>query len=198
MILYGAGGHARVILEMLEACGIEIESIYDDNPEVKSILGHPVYSAYDFKNDQDSEFVISIGCNSIRSRVAAKLNGLKFGKVVDPSAQISPSSTIRKGTVVMPGVIINAASVVGDHAIINTGAVVEHDCNISDFVHLGPNSTLCGEVSVGEGTLIGAGSVVIPGVKIGSWVTVGAGSVVLHDVPDHCTTVGNPARTINS
>ena len=31
---------------------------------------------------------------------------------------------------------------------------------------------------------------------IGNNVVVGAGCVVVHDVPDNCTVVGNPARVV--
>lgn len=37
---------------------------------------------------------------------------------------------------------------------------------------------------------------IMPGVKIGNHVYVGGGSIVIHDVPDHCIVVGNPARII--
>ena len=198
MILYGAGGHGRVILEILESIGVEIGAIYDDNPKIKSMLGYPVQQLYDLKHVQGEAFMVSIGCNRTRAKVVSKLKGVRFGVAMDPSARVSKSSVIRAGTVVMPGGTINAASVIGDHCIINTGAVVEHDCHLGDFVHIGPNATLCGEVSIGEGSLIGAGAVVLPGVKIGSWVTVGAGSVVRNDVPDLCTVVGNPAKSIKN
>ena len=198
MILYGAGGHAKVILEMLRSTGIEVVAIYDDNPEVKQLMGKPVASFRDPKTAQGNAFIVSIGCNSTRSRVVTKLMGQRFGLVVDASAQVSTSAVLREGTVVMPGAIVNAASVIGNHCIINTGAVVEHDCFLADFVHIAPNATLCGEVSVGEGAMIGAGAVVTPGVKIGSWSTVGAGAVVIRDVPNDGVVVGNPAKLIKN
>ena len=198
MILYGAGGHAKVVLEILEANKVKISSLYDDNPAIKSLLDYQVRSVFDFKDDQGSEFIVSIGCNRTRAKIVSKLSDFKFGTAIDPSAKVSPSAVIRKGTVVMPGTIINVASIIGDHCIINTGAVVEHDCRLGDFVHIAPNTTLCGEISVGEGTLIGAGAVVIPGVKIGSWANIGAGAVVLEDLPDGCTAVGNPAVIIRN
>lgn len=39
MYLYGASGHAKVIIDILKSRHIVIEGLYDDNPEIKSLLG---------------------------------------------------------------------------------------------------------------------------------------------------------------
>jgi acetyltransferase EpsM len=80
--------------------------------------------------------------------------------------------------------------------LVNTAASIDHDNRIGDYAHISPHVTLCGHVEVGEGTHIGAGAMVIPKVKIGKWSTIGAGTVVLHDIGDHVTAVGNPARIL--
>ena len=42
MFLYGASGHAKVIIDILRAGHESIEALFDDNVEVTSLLGHPV------------------------------------------------------------------------------------------------------------------------------------------------------------
>jgi sugar O-acyltransferase (sialic acid O-acetyltransferase NeuD family) len=192
MYLYGASGHCKVIIEILRSENVAIEAVHDDNAVADTILGVPVRPV-SFSPLYES--IISIGNNSIRKKIAEKLN-TRFAVAIHKSAIVSPSSTVGKGTVVMAGAAINADSVIGSHCIINTGAVVEHDCTIGDYAHISPNAALAGNVSVGEGTQIGIGSAVIQGVKIGKWVTVGAGCVIIRDVPDYAIVVGNPGRII--
>lgn len=190
--LYGASGHAKVIMDSLIASGLEIGKLYDGNPQVKSLGGLPVFSP----DMIVSPVIISIGNNEIRKRIAESLSDIAFAKAIHPSAILSPSTKIGDGTVVMAGAILNADIEIGKHCIINTGATIDHDCKIADYVHISPNATLCGNVTVGECTHIGAGSVIIQGISIGENVTIGAGSVIIRNIPDNCKVVGNPGRII--
>jgi len=195
MYLYGASGHAKVIIEILELCDIKVAGLFDDNPKVRKLLNYYVKT---FSNEEvlkNEEFIISVGDNTIRKNISKRLN-YKFGIAIHPNSTISKSVKIKSGTVIMGNSIINADSKIGRHAIINTSASIDHDCIIEDFVHISPNSTLCGNVTVGEGTQIGAGATIIPGVKIGSWSLIGAGAVIIRDVPDHAVVVGNPGKII--
>ncbi|MBQ8864079.1 MAG: acetyltransferase [Rikenellaceae bacterium] len=193
MYLYGASGHAKVIIEILEACGTAIDGLWDDYTSRTELLGYPV-KRY---NGESNPTIISIGNNQIRQRIASQLE-CEWGCAVHPSAIVSKRAQIGCGTVVMHGAIIQADAKIGQHAIINTGATIDHECVVGDFAHISPNATLCGNVTVGEGTHIGAGAVVIPGITIGKWSTIGAGAVVINDVPDNVVVVGNPAKLINN
>lgn len=191
MYLYGASGHAMVIMDILKAKGICIEGLVDDNPERNELLGYPVFHG---KTDA-SPLIISIGNNKIRKKIAENYS-TEFGTAVHPSAIVSEHAQIGEGTVVMQGTIIQTCAKVGKHCIINTGASVDHECQIGDYVHISPHATLCGNVHVGEGTWIGAGTTVIQGVKIGKWCMIGAGSVVTKDIPDGVLAVGNRCKII--
>ena len=192
MYLYGASGHAKVIIDILELMNIEVSGLFDDNKEVAELLGFPVY--HEMKKNID--LIVSIGNNEIRKRVVEKLFDINYIKAIHSSAIISKRSTIDIGTVVMQGAIVQSATVVGKHCIINTGASVDHDCVVEDFVHLSPQSILCGNVHVGEGAWIGAGTTIIPGVKIGKWAVVGAGSVVTKNIPDYALAAGNRCKVL--
>lgn len=191
MYLYGASGHAMVIMDILKANGFCIDGLVDDNPDRDELLGYPVYHG---KQDA-SPLIISIGSNKIRKRIAENYSAT-FGTAVHPSAIVSESAKIGEGTVVMQGAIIQAYAQIGKHAIINTGASVDHECVVDNYVHISPHCTLCGNVQVGEGTWIGAGTTVIQGVKIGKWCMIGAGSVVTKDIPDGVLAVGNRCKII--
>lgn len=191
MYLYGASGHAKVIYDILNALDIEVQGIFDDNPNVDSLLGMPV--SHDYQGE--APLLFCIGSNRVRKMLDEKWR-VPYGTAVHPSAVISPTATIGEGSVVMPGVILQTEVRVGRHCIINTGATIDHECRIGDYVHVSPNATICGDSKVGEGTWIGAGSTVIQCVKIGKWSVVGAGSVVIHDIPDGVLVVGNPARIV--
>jgi sugar O-acyltransferase (sialic acid O-acetyltransferase NeuD family) len=196
MYLFGASGHAKVIIEILELLQIQVTGLYDDNPDLKGLLGYPVLGPLANNASPDKIFLISIGKNKIRAKIT-KLYDLNYSfPIIHPNAHISKRVTIGEGSVVMGQSIINSDSIIGKHAIINTSASVDHDCTLMDFTHISPNATLSGGVLVGKGTHIGSGAVVIPNIKLGKWVTIGAGAVVTKDLPDFAVAVGNPARII--
>lgn len=193
MIFYGAGGHAKVVIEAWMASGGKVTAVYDDNESIKTLLGKSVSGKYQPNKFPDTKLLITIGNNKIRKDISSKV-GNAFGKVIHPSTIISPSAKIDDGTVVMAGGILQAETIVGKHVIINTSASIDHDCFIGDFAHIAPGVVLCGDVRIGEGALIGAGSVVLPGVSVGKWAVVGAGSVVTSDIPDLAVAVGVPSK----
>lgn len=193
MVLYGASGHGKVIVDVLETLGIPIDFIVDDNPSTNRLL------EYEVRRNQGKydEVIISIGNCQIRKKIVENLNVKKYITAIHPSAMISPRATIGEGTVVMHGAIVQTCVQVGKHCIINTGASVDHDCKIGDFVHVAPHATVAGGVEIGECTWIGAGAVVKQYIKIGANCMIGAGAVVVKDVPDDTTVVGVPAKDIN-
>lgn len=191
MYLFGASGHAKVIIDILKALNVEIDGLVDDDISVNNLLGYPVFHG----RTEFSPIIVSIGSNLIRKKVVEKLSA-DFGTAIHPSAIISGTVVINEGSVVMQGAIIQSEAKIGRHCIINTGASVDHDCVIEDFVHISPHSTICGNVTVGEGTWIGAGAIIIQGVKIGKWSVVGAGSVVTKDIPDNVLAAGNRCKVI--
>lgn len=194
-ILYGANGHAKVIIDALQLNEIENIILVDDNSNVKQLMGYEVASPKILDNKQKTYVLISVGNNKIRKEIVNKLD-TNYHSVIHPNVVIAESVKIDKGTFVAAGVVINPDTKIGNHVIINTSASIDHDCNIENFVHIAPNATLCGGISIGEGTLIGAGATILPNLKIGSWITVGAGAVITKDISDYSVVVGNPARVL--
>ena len=195
VVLYGASGHAKVIIDILLSNHVTIDSIIDDNPKSPTILGKSVTktSAFDLNSLQNT--IIAIGNNQIRKKLSKELQ-TTFFTAVHPSAVVSAFSQIGEGSVLMANSVINPEVVIGKHCIINTGAILEHDCHIGDFAHISPAVSLAGNVTIGEGAHVGIGATIIQGIVVGKWATVGAGSVIIRDVPDYAVVVGNPGKVI--
>jgi sugar O-acyltransferase (sialic acid O-acetyltransferase NeuD family) len=195
--IFGAGGHGRVIAELLQFNDCKVEAFFDDSPKLNLINSIPIISSNFIEgNEIKLQIIIAVGDNLTRKSISQRLSHNAFYSCFHKNATISPSSKIDNGTVVMQNAIINSNVEIGKHVIINTATIVEHDCVIEDYAHISPNATLLGNVTVGEGTQIGAGVIALPGIKIGKWCVIGAGSVLLNNIPDGSIVVGNPGRII--
>lgn len=190
MHIYGASGHAKVIIESLLSCGEVIDGVYDDNPDITSILGYEVIGKFSGTLPKEAQLIIAIGNNAVREHIANSLSE-NFGNAVHTDSIISPSAKLGIGVAIMANTVVNADSIIGNHVIINTSASIDHDCIVHDFVHLAPNATLCGGVTIGKSTLVGAGSTIIPNIKVGANVMIGAGALITKDIPDNSTVVGH-------
>lgn len=195
MILYGAGGHGKVVCDCLVSQGIHLKGVFDDSPEVRSFLDLSVITPYNPNLFYGEKMILSVGSNKIRAELAKSVTH-EFGKAIHKTAFLAANVTIGNGAVVMAKSAIQTEAIIGSHTIINTGSIVEHNCVIEDFVHIGPGAVVCADVKIGKGTLIGANATILPGVSIGCRAVVGAGSVVLKDVNDGETIAGNPAKII--
>ncbi len=195
MLLYGASGHAKVVISCLRMNGMEVLAIFDDDISKKELWGIPVVGSYNADFEPNQPLIISIGFNDIRQKIASIVQH-DIAQIIHSSAEIDDSVRIGKGSVIFQSATIQADAVIGQHCIINTSASVDHDCQIADFVHIAPNATLCGNVRVGMGTLIGAGSIVAPNLTIGQGCLIAAGSVITRSIPDFAVVRGNPGRVI--
>lgn len=206
IFIFGASGHAKVVIDAVERQGTyEIAFLIDDDPNLKrkNIYGYSVLgdktALLKQQNIRDvSAGIVAIGSNGARMHIARWLleKGFRLVTVVHPSAQLARGVVIGRGTVVMAGAVINADTIIGDNVIVNTRVSVDHDCFIADGAHLAPGAILCGAVSIGEASFICAGATVIPNLVVGRNVTIGAGSTVIRDVTDGKTVVGSPARIL--
>lgn len=196
MYLFGASGHCKVIIDIIQKSNLDvIEYIVDDNPNKEEIKNIPILKTPNNEFLNDKSLIVSIGNNEIRKKISKRFSA-NYAIAIHPKSILGFNVSIDAGTVIMAGAIINSDVSIGKHCIVNSNAVVEHDCYLENFVHISPSASLAGNVFVGEGSHIGIGAVIIQGVKIGNWVTIGAGAVILNDVPDFAVIVGNPGRII--
>jgi sugar O-acyltransferase (sialic acid O-acetyltransferase NeuD family) len=205
ILLIGAGGHCKVILDLLlQLKEYEVEGIIDlkGNLMTKvfgvSVIGTDADLPSFFKSGIKHCFISigSVGNPHLRIKLfnLAKKAGFAFPNLISHNAKVSSNAILGEGNYIAPGVIVNAGTQIGDNCILNTGAIIEHDCKIGNFVHLSPGSILSGGVLVGNHSHIGTGCVVIQNLVIGENVIVGAGSVVTKDIHKGLVAYGNPCK----
>ncbi len=208
IVVIGAGGHARVVVDTLHTLGLAKNCVVlDSNRELwgTSILGINIRGG-----DGEIKELLSMGFRrfivamggirqfSLRRRLydAAIQQGLSPFSLRHPSNICSAFARMGPGCQLMAGTIVNAQATIEENCILNTGCIVEHDCLIGRDTHLAPGSCLAGGVQIGTQVHIGAGATICENLKIGARSIVGAGAVVVRDVPPETVVVGVPAKAI--
>lgn len=204
LIILGAGGHAKVLIDALRLRSVEVLGIADTDPDKKGqlLLGVPVLGGdeqimkYPAEKIQLVNGIGSVRVTQLRRKLFEhfKISGYQFASIVHPSAIIAGDVVLSEGAQIMAGAVIQAGCHVGINTVINTGSVVDHDCHIGDHAHIAPGATLSGGVVVGENSHVGTGATVIQGIRIGRNSLVAAGAVVIRDVKDGTRVIGVPAK----
>lgn len=199
IVVFGAGGHAKVVISSILEAGHSVIGVYDDDPARKGqkVLGLEVLgSIQEIDPIPGTSAVLAIGSNQIRRDLALKLEAWSWATVTHPRAYVHEASKVGPGSVVFAGAVVQPEVEIGTHVIVNTGATIDHDCRIGDFVHISPGVSISGGATIREGAMIGVGASLLPGVCVGAWAVVGAGAVVTEDVSPGATVVGVPARPL--
>jgi UDP-perosamine 4-acetyltransferase len=207
VIIIGAGGHAAVVADALQAAGVSVLGFTDADATKHrsrrcglSVLGGDatVLAGYD-----RNEVLLANGVGGVRgtdARRAVQLRlqevGWRFATVIHPTAIVSPHARVGDGVQLLAGSIVQVSAAIGEGTIVNTAAIVEHDAEVGDYVHVAPRALLCGAVTVGNSSHIGAGAVVRQGIRLGRHTLVGAGAVVVRDFDGGGELVGMPARPV--
>jgi len=198
LILFGIGGHGKVVFDAALSAGMHFDLMVDDEPPLQEFHGTPVVKSSEVPWNQVAEFgfIVAIGNIAARVRVWQSLLG-KGGQpvnVIHRAAVVSPHARLGRGNFIAAGAVVGIDAVIEDNCILNTGATVDHDCHIGSHTHLCPGVHLAGGVRVGSGALLGIGVSVVPGITIGEGSTIGAGSTVVRSIPNHVIAYGAPAR----
>lgn len=195
--IIGAGGHAKVVADVLSVLGVKEYYIVDSaQNKVGTIVQHKKVT-YLGKTLPTDKFHIAVGLNQVRFDLYCQyVNDAQFVSIISPDAYIASSAKVYDGVFVAAKAVVSAESHIGKGCIINHGAIVEHDCNLGEFCHVSPSAALLGGVNLGDRVFVGAGAIVLPGVRVTSDVIIGAGAVVTCDILEKCTLVGIPAKII--
>lgn len=207
-VILGAGGHARVVIDALQAIGVGVPHGVLDPDRARwdaQLLGVPILGGDELlprlAREGVTHFVVgvgSVGDSRTRRRLfeLAMRHGLIPLAVRHPSSVCSRWAKIGAGTVLLPASVVNAGAQVGVNVIVNTGAIVEHDCIIGDHAHVATGARLSGTVSIGEGAHVGAGATIRQHISVGADAVIGAGAVVIDDVESRTVVAGVPARVL--
>lgn len=199
-VIYGAGGHAKVVADAIESAGGVVVCFVDDEPTLsgKSIWEIAIREpAWLIGSDPASVYVaLGVGDNAARERVATRCiqAGFRLPPIIHRSSTVAKSTLVGSGVFIGPHAIVNADAKLANGVIVNTGAIVEHDVSVGAYAHVCPSACLAGGAKLGTLSVLGAGATVIDDVFVGDGTTIGAGSVVTRHIPDNVVAFGAPAR----
>ncbi|WP_228237490.1 acetyltransferase [Allomuricauda sp. M10] len=207
VVIFGASGHAKVTIDILEKSGkYEIIGLLDSNKNIgPDVLGFKIWGGTDvvpelLKKFPGLKFFIAIGDNWRRSKIAQELlkiePNIQFINAIHPSAILGKNVSLGRGIMIMAGAIINADSVIGDFTIINTKASVGHESTIMEYSSVAPNSTLGGNVTVGRYSAISISATILNGGSVGEHTVIGAGALLTKDADSFSVYYGVPAKFI--
>ena len=180
LILIGAGGYAKSVIDSLELDKYEIVGFIDDIKKGKHLGYNILGNSLNNFDSQNYCFFVCIGDNEKRTNWYNKIikKGLKVINIIDKSAIVSKNIRIGKGVFIGKLAIVNSDVTLGNNIIINTKTAVNGDTQIGKGCFIGSSSVLNGQLKIRDGAIIGSGAVVIK------------------DVKENTTVVGVPGRVI--
>ena len=177
VIIIGAGGHAKVVIDTLKRSGVKILGAVDADPNRhgQDILGVPVLGGDDVVISHKPDSVRLVNGIGSTADTAPRRNiferfkeqGYCFTTCIHPAAIIAEEVEIGEGSQIMAGAVIQPGTRIGANCIINTRASVDHDCTIGDHVHIAPGAVLSGGVVAENSVHVGTGASVIHDMRIG-------------------------------
>jgi sugar O-acyltransferase (sialic acid O-acetyltransferase NeuD family) len=206
--IIGAGGFAREVLDIFDACN-EAGGCYDVLGYIVepgfgaagvTVNGKPILGGIDWLGRQRGDVftICAVGAPEVRRRLVVEAldAGARFCSIIHPSVRMSRWNSIGSGVVIAAGCILTNQIRIGDHVQLNLDCTVGHDVMIGDYVTVSPGTHISGNVTVRTGGNIGTGVNIINRLEIGEWSVIGAGSTLIRDVPPNTTVVGVPGKVV--
>lgn len=204
VIILGAGGHAKVLIDALRLRSLNMLGLTDADPAKtgQMLMGITIIGSDSVVATYPATTIglvnglgaVRVGHHRKELFERFKSKGYRFINVIHPFTSVASDAVLSEGVQIMAGAVVQAGCTIGENVIINTRAVVDHDCRIGSGAHIAPGAILSGGVDVGDNALVGAGATVIQGVCVGRNSLVAAGAVVIRDVPEGATVGGVPAK----
>lgn len=184
IIILGAGGHCRSLIDVIELENrFKIAGIIDNELQIRNkILDYEVIG-----NDNDLKelrkkykyAIIGVGqikTSKIRIKLFETLKDLGFilPVIISPRAYVSRYAKIDEGSVIVHDVLVNANAKIGKNCIINTKALIEHDAVIENHCHISTGAIINGGAVVKENTFFGSNAVSKEGVTLKGFIKAGS------------------------
>lgn len=208
IIIFGAGSHAREILQLIRAInrsnpswnclGFAVDKEYVSSAP-REIHDLPVLLIDQLASEDAFAIVIGVGNPMGREKIVLSLKARgynNFPSLVHPNAWVGDGVDIEEGVIIFSGVSITTDIHIGRHTHINLGCTISHDTIFGPFTTLGPGVNVSGNVKIGERVDVGTGASIIPKISIGADCIIGAGAAVVRSIPPNSVAVGVPARII--
>ena len=160
LILVGAGGFGRVVLE--HASLIFDCSFVDDGLDIGTLIDgvEVIGSTSDLRKlrVEYDKLIVTIGNNTIRQQVYDKASqfGYSFPNIIHESAFISKHANVGNGCIILNNAIIQNGSRIGNGVIINPGVEIHHDSYVGDNVLIYTNTVVRSLAKVGNRAHIGS------------------------------------------
>ncbi len=205
LVVLGSGGHAKVIIEILEAMDqFEIVGCSSGDPDPPSeVSGYSFLGAFDDLPGLMKKGVklaaVGVGGwtdNTFRQEVfeMAKEMGFELVKPVHPTVVRPPNVVIGEGTMVGSGAVLMTEAAIGRNVIISSQCLIGHETVIEDHVLVSGAVKVGADVRIRQGALLAFASTVLSRTVVGEDALVAAGAVVVDDVPAHARVFGVPAK----
>jgi sugar O-acyltransferase (sialic acid O-acetyltransferase NeuD family) len=189
LIIFGAGGHAKEVIEAARASGMAVSAALDDHPTSDAILGVPIIRSSEIAREDLRlyRFVVAIGNCAVRREKFEALRdaGATPETVIHPRAYVSVSATIGRGAVILAMATVQASVAVGENSIVNVAALIGHDCRIGNHCHVSGGVSLGGSCVINDEAWVSLGASVKEGVIIGEGAFIGMGAMISRHVPAH-------------
>lgn len=183
IIILGAGGHAKSVIDVIELQNeYKIVGIVDNNLEKGTDF-------FDYKiigNDSDLESlrekykyaIIAVGqikIPDIRIKLFKKLKELQFilPVIISPIAYVSKRAKIEEGTIIMHHALVNTDVKIGKNCIINSKALIEHDVVVEDFCHISTGAIVNGGTIVRAKTFFGSNATAKEYIDVNGFIKAG-------------------------
>ena len=207
LLVFGASGHAKVVLDAIERLGAYRVAglVVRAGPAGPDVFGYPVVGDDEklpsvLEDRRVDGAVVAIGDNWRRHEVACSVRerfpAITFPPIVHPGAAVARGVTIGMGAVLLAGVVVNSDATVGEFCLLNTNSSLDHDSRMDLASSLGPNAAVGGGASIGAFSAVAMGATVLQNRRVGEHAVVGAQALVLKDVPSHTVAWGTPAVPI--
>jgi sugar O-acyltransferase (sialic acid O-acetyltransferase NeuD family) len=206
ILLVGAGGHCKALIDVIEQGDLfKIEGLFDlPNSKITELLGYPIVgddsslSRYKQKFEHVFPAIGFLNKQVNRANLYFKLKGLGYTipNIISNRSYISKFCKLGDGNAVLHDATLNAGSRIGSNNILQTKSLLDHDVSIGDHNYISTGTLINGNVCIGDLNLIGSNVTINQGCKIGNKIIIGSGTVVVKDIMEAGTYVGVPAKRI--